>query len=77
MDHAALFEQGDKGQEQDALEPVFVERVGRAVGGGDEHEPALVPEAGEEPREDDGVGDVVDEELIEAEDGRRGRGGSG
>ena len=64
-----LLDQVDEGQEAVALQAVLVEIVGLAVGGGD-HREALVEQRLEQARQDHGVGDVGDLELVEAEQPR-------
>ena len=64
-----LLDQIDEGHEALALQAVLVEIVGLAVGGGDDGE-ALVEQHLEQARQDHGVGDVGDLELVEAEQPR-------
>ena len=56
----------DERQEQRAVEAVLVEFGGRHVRGRHHHD-AELEQAGEQPAEDHGVGDVGDVELVEAE----------
>ncbi len=57
---------GDEGQEQRTVQTVLVEILRIDVGRGD-HDHALVPERREQAAEDHRISDVIDRELIEAE----------
>jgi hypothetical protein len=63
--HSGL-EKVDEGQEKLAVDAVPVERIRRAVGGGDERH-ATGEQGLEQAAQDHGVGDVGDLELVEAE----------
>jgi hypothetical protein len=67
-----LLQKRDEREEALAVQAVLVEIVGLAVGRRDHHH-ALGEKRLEEPAQDHGVGDVVDIELVEAEQGRLGR----
>ena len=71
--HACL-EAVDEGQEEVALKAALVERVGVAVGGGDEHK-AAVPQRAKQAVQDHGVGDVGHKQLVQAQHERLRRGG--
>ena len=62
-----LLEERDEGQEELAVEAVAVEVVGRGVRGRDERHAAR-EQLFEQPAEQHGVGDVLDLELVEAEE---------
>ncbi len=65
-----LFQFGDEGQEELAVETVLVEIVGCAIGGCDD-ENAARPQLVEEAAEDHGVRRVLDLEFVEAQKARR------
>src|SRR3546814_3721394 len=66
QDVEPLLQKFDEGEEAIALQPAFIELVGRPVGGGDHYHPALEQRL-EQPAEQHGVGDVGDLELVEAQ----------
>ena len=66
MHNCALLQEGDKGHEQVALQAVFVEVAGWAVGGGHEHG-AVVEDGREERANNHGVGDIRHLVLVEAQ----------
>ncbi len=65
-DFGVMLEQRDERQEQAAIQAVAIEFVGRHVGGRDQHQPGR-EQALEQARQDHRVGDVLDLELVEAE----------
>ena len=67
-----LLQERDERQKPLALQPVLVELVRRAVGGRDDHHPG-VEQRGEQALEDHRIGDVLDLELVEAQQRRLGR----
>ena len=72
LDHLQpLLDKVDERHEQLAIEPVLVEVTRWPVGRGD-HRHTLVQQRREQPREDHGVGRVVDHHLVEAEQPRLG-----
>ena len=67
MEHAhVLLQERDEGKEERAVQPILVEIVGRHVGRRDDGDAAR-EQLLEQPAEDHRVGDVVDRELVEAE----------
>jgi hypothetical protein len=65
------LQQSDEGQEQLAVEPVLVEIGRRAIGCRDDHH-AMIQQRREQPAHDRGVGHIVDDHLVEAEQFRFG-----
>src|SRR3546814_13778015 len=62
QDVEPLLQKVDEGEEAIALQPAFIELVGRTVGGGDHYHPALEQPLAQ-PAEQHGVGDVS--ELVD------------
>ena len=67
VDNAGLLEEVDEGKEGRPVEPILVEVVRDAVGGGHKDH-SLGKKLGEEPLQDHGVSDICDLELIKAEE---------
>lgn len=66
MEHqASLFEGLDEWQKVRPVDAVVIQIVTGTVRGRDEHHPPL-PENAHQPRENPGVGDISDLELVEA-----------